>query len=243
MTGMLRRHHIHTTFDPLFPEHPMTESFRFADISGLLYPKSVAVIGASDRPGNFGGDTIERLLRFKFPGPVWAVNPSGGTVRGLPCLKSVKDLPETPDSAIFAIPGAALIEAIREIGTMGTKNGVAYAGGFAEAGGDGIALQKKLADTCREFDFKLCGPNCAGILNAATPVTSTFATSLHEVHTLKPGPVSFVTQSGGIGTTAFFTLQEKGFGCRHLISGGNEAVVTLPDYIYGLANDEGTEII
>jgi acyl-CoA synthetase (NDP forming) len=221
----------------------MTESFHFADISGLLYPKSVAVIGASDRSGNFGGDTIERLLRFKFPGPVWAVNPSGGTVRGLPCLKSIAELPEAPESAIFAIPGAALIEAIRELGTMGTRNGVAYAGGFAEAGGEGVALQKKLADTCREFDFKLCGPNCAGILNAATPVTSTFATSLHEVHSLKIGPVSVVTQSGGIGTTAFFTLQEKGFGCRHLITGGNEAVVTIPDYIYGLACDEGTGII
>ena len=62
---------------------PSSET-QFADVTGLLYPKSIAVIGASDRPGNLGGDTVERLLRFGFPGPVWAVNPNGGTVRGLP---------------------------------------------------------------------------------------------------------------------------------------------------------------
>jgi acyl-CoA synthetase (NDP forming) len=219
------------------------ETIRFADITGLLYPKSVAVIGASDRPGNFGGDTIERLLRFKFPGPVYAVNPNGGTARGLNCYRSVKDLPEAPESAIFAIPGAAIIDAIKEIGALGTKNGVAFAGGFAEAGGEGIELQKKLVETCKALDFKLCGPNCAGILNVATPVTSTFATSLHEVHTLIKGPISVVTQSGGIGTTVFFSIQERGFGGRHLISGGNEAVVSIPDYIYGLAHDDGTEVI
>jgi acetyltransferase len=220
-----------------------SETIHFADISGLLYPKSVAVIGASDRPGNFGGDTIERLLRFKFPGPVYAVNPNGGTARGLPCYRSVKELPETPESAIFAIPGSGIIDAIKEVGALGTRNGVAFAGGFAEAGGEGIELQKRLVAVCGELDFKLCGPNCAGILNAATPVTSTFATSLHEVHSLIKGPISVVTQSGGIGTTAFFSIQERGFGCRHLISGGNEAVVSIPDYIYGLAHDDGTEVI
>lgn len=220
------------------------QDIRFLDIHGLLYPKSIAVIGASDRSGNFGGDTIERLLRFKFPGPVWPVNPSGASVRGLECYKSVAEMPGTPDSIIIATPGPAVLDAIRECGARGTRYGLAYAGGFAEAGTpEGHALQDELVALCHELDFKLCGPNCAGILNAATPVTSTFATSLYEVHTLRSGPISIVTQSGGVGTSLFFTIQERGFGCRHLITGGNEAVVTIADYIYGLAHDDGTDVI
>lgn len=220
------------------------EGIKFLDIHGLLYPKSIAVIGASDRSGNFGGDTIERLLRFRFPGPIWPVNPSGASVRGLECYKSVAEMPGAPDSIIIATPGPAVLDAIRDCGARGTRYGLAYAGGFAEAGtAEGRALQDELVALCRDLDFKLCGPNCAGILNAATPVTSTFATSLHEVHTLRSGSISIVTQSGGVGTSIFFTIQERGFGCRHLITGGNEAVVTMADYIYGLAHDDGTDVI
>lgn len=216
----------------------------FADISGLIYPQSVAVIGASDRPGNLGGDTIERLLRFGFPGPVWAVNPAGGTVRGLNCFRDVADLPAAPGLVVFAIPATGLLDAISDCAAVGTRNGLAYAGGFAEAGtSEGIALQQRLVALCRKLDFKLCGPNCVGILNAATPVTATFATGLLEVEKLRPGPISLVTQSGGIGTAAFLMIHNAGFGCRHLISGGNEAVVGLADYIFGLAHDEGTKVI
>ncbi len=215
----------------------------FADISGLIYPKSVAVVGASDRGGNLGGDTIERLLRFRFPGPVWAVNPAGGSVRGLDCFRAFSELPAAPDLVVFAIPASGLLDAIRDCAAIGTRNGVAYAGGFAEAGGDGIEAQRRLVALCSELDFKLCGPNCVGILNAATPVTATFATGLKEVDHLRPGPISIVTQSGGIGTAAFFMIQAAGFGCRHMISGGNEAVVGLADYLYGLALDDETKVI
>jgi acetate---CoA ligase (ADP-forming) len=220
--------------------HTETE---FADVTGLLYPKSIAVIGASDRPGNLGGDTVERLLRFRFPGPVWAVNPNGGTVRGIACHRSIAELPEAPESIVMAVPAAAIIDTIREAVTKGTHNGVAFAGGMGEGGGEGVELQRRLVKLCRETGFNLCGPNCVGILNAATPVTATFATVLHELTTLRAGPISMVTQSGGIGTAAFTLVQNAGSGFRHLISGGNEAVVTFADYLYALACDEGTQVI
>jgi acyl-CoA synthetase (NDP forming) len=216
---------------------------KFADVIGLLYPNSIAVIGASDRPGNLGGDTVERLLRFGFPGPVWAVNPNGGEVRGITCHRSIAELPEAPDSVVMAVPAPAIIDTVREAVSRGTRNGIAFAGGMGEGGGDGIELQQRLVDLCRETGFNLCGPNCVGIINAATPVTATFATVLHEFTTLRAGPISMVTQSGGIGTAAFTLVQHAGFGFRHLISGGNEAVVTFADYLYALACDAGTEVI
>jgi acetate---CoA ligase (ADP-forming) len=221
---------------------PSSET-QFADVTGLLYPKSIAVIGASDRPGNLGGDTVERLLRFGFPGPVWAVNPNGGTVRGITCHRSIAELPEAPESIIMAVPAPAIIDAVRDAAARGTRNGVAFAGGMGEGGGDGVELQRRLVELCHETGFNLCGPNCVGIINAATPVTSTFATVLHEFTTLRAGPISMVTQSGGIGTAAFSLVQNAGFGFRHLISGGNEAVVTFADYLYALACDDGTKVI
>jgi acetyltransferase len=227
---------------PVSP-HAAAASPRFADVSGLLYPRSIAVIGASDRAGNLGGDTVERLLRFGYPGRVFAVNPSGGTVRGLPCHRAMADLPEAPESVVMSIPAAAIADAVRDCVAVGTRNGVAFAGGFAETGAEGAALQRDLVSLCRETNFTLCGPNCVGIINAATPAISSFATALHEFASLRAGPISMVTQSGGIGTTAFSMVQWAGFGFRHLISGGNEAVVDFADYLHALACDDGTEVI
>ncbi len=123
------------------------------------------------------------------------------------------------------------------------RHGIAYAGGLAEAGGEGIERQRALVALCRETGFLLCGPNCVGVINTALPATSTFATALHELDALRPGVVSMVSQSGGIGTTSFAMAQQAGFGFRHLISSGNEAVVDFSDYLHALARDDGTEVI
>ena len=80
----------------------------FVDVRPILELRSIAVIGASDQPGNLGGDTVRRLTRFRFPGPVWPVNPRCGNVADLPCFASVRDLPEVPELVVLAIPGPAL---------------------------------------------------------------------------------------------------------------------------------------
>jgi acetate---CoA ligase (ADP-forming) len=215
----------------------------FRDVSGILAPKSIAVIGASERPGNLGGDTVRRLLKFRFPGKVFPINRSCGTVAGLTCYPSLAELPEAPDLAILAIPADGLPDAIRACVAAGVGHGIAYAGGLAEAGGEGIERQRALVAMCRAIGFLLCGPNCVGVINTALPATSTFATALHEVDELRPGVVSMVSQSGGIGTTSFAMAQQAGFGFRHLISSGNEAVVDFSDYLYALARDGGTRVI
>ncbi len=215
----------------------------FPDISGLLRPRSIAVIGASDRFGNIGGRAIQRLLKFGFPGDVWPVNPRQETVGGLPCFPSVKDLPAAPDLAVFGISAAATVGAIRESAELGTRNGIAWASGFAEVGGEGIELQRKLVETCREFGFSLCGPNCVGIINSEMRMAATFAASLQEVDRLHPGVIAMVGQSGGTCQAAFGMAQKAGFGFRYMISSGNEAVLTSADYVYALAQDGGTRII
>jgi acetyltransferase len=216
----------------------------FPDLTTLLSPRSVAVIGASDRAGNLGGDTVRRLVKFAFPGPVWPVNRSLEPVAGLAAHASVGDLPDVPDLAIFSIPASGLYDAISDCIAKGTRAGVAYAGGLAEGGtAEGIEMQNAIAKLCRDNGFMLCGPNCVGMINTALPVTSTFATALFELDSLIAGNISMVSQSGGIGTTALSIAEKAGFGFRHLVSSGNEAVVTFTDYLYAFAQDEGTDVI
>jgi acetyltransferase len=215
----------------------------FADLGVLLEPRSVAVIGASDRAGNIGGHTVTRLRRFGFPGPVWPVNRNGGTVGGLPAIASIAELPETPDLAIMALPAEGLLAAVDDCIAKGIRAGVVYTGGLGEAGGEGALLERRIAERCRESGFALCGPNCVGYINTGLPITATFATALEEITKLVPGAISMVTQSGGIGTTTFYESQRAGFPFRYLVSSGNEAVVDLADYLHAFAIDPGTKVI
>ena len=215
----------------------------FADVRPILHPRSVAVVGASDQPGNLGGETVRRLLKFGFPGRVWPISRTASAVAALPCFGSISELPEVPDLVVLAIPASGLIEAVRECADFGVRHGIAYAGGLAEAGGEGAALQRALVTLCRERTFVLCGPNCVGVINAATPVAATFSTALQEMDALRAGGISMVCQSGGIATTAFSMVQQAGFGFRYLVSSGNEAVVDFADYLHAFAQDAGTQII
>jgi acyl-CoA synthetase (NDP forming) len=209
----------------------------FIDVSKILEPRSVAVIGASDRAGNFGGATVQRLVRFGFKGPVWPVNRSGAAVAGVPGFTSVAALPGVPDLAVFAIPAESLLESIKECAARGTRAGIAYAGGFQ----DGVL--DEIAAFCRETGFALCGPNCVGVINTALPATPTFSTALEDVKVLPAGAISMVSQSGGIGTTALTMSMAAGFPFRHFVSGGNETVVDFADYLYAAAHDPGTKVI
>ncbi len=215
----------------------------FLDVRPILEPRSIAVIGASDQPGNLGGVTVQRLVKFKYPGRISPINRTAATVAGMPCFASISELPEAPELAILAIPASGLMAAIRECADRGVRYGIAYAGGLAEAGGEGAELQRALVALCREKGFVLCGPNCVGVINATTPVAATFSTALQEMDALRPGAISMVCQSGGIATTSFSMVQQAGFGFRYLVSSGNEAVADFADYLHAFAEDPGTRII
>src|SRR5574342_1039559 len=105
---------------------PSPASDAFLDVSGILEPMSIAVIGASERPGNLGGDTVRRLAKFGFPGPVWPVNRTAAPVAGRPAFAAVSELPGVPTLAILAVPAEALLEAVRECAAAGVRYGLAY---------------------------------------------------------------------------------------------------------------------
>jgi acetate---CoA ligase (ADP-forming) len=215
----------------------------FGDLTPLLAPRSVAVVGASDREGNLGGLAVGFLQKFRYGGSVWPVNAGRPSVAGLPCFSDLRALPATPDLVVVAVPAEATIEVVQDCLAVGAPAAVVWAGGFAEIGEEGRARQRRLEDVCRGTNLKLCGPNCIGIINTPIGLTASFSSLMTEFDHLAPGAVSIVSQSGGIAVTAHARAQQLGLGFRVTISCGNEATLSIGDFIHALAQDDGTRVI
>jgi acetate---CoA ligase (ADP-forming) len=213
------------------------------DLHRMLSPQSIAVVGASDAPGNLGGTAVGYLQRFGYTGHVFPVNPKREFVRGLPCFRSVGELGRPAELAVLAAPGPAIPGLVRECAAAGIEYGVVWSGGFAEVGGQGLELQAELGAACEQTGFRLLGPNCIGFINAPDSVTATFASFLSEEDALVPGTISMVSQSGGLGTMFHALAQRASVGLRYMISTGNEVSLTACDFMDALVDDEGTSVI
>lgn len=212
-------------------------AIKFRDLTPLLNPKCIAVVGASDRPGSAGRLVLENLKDLKYPGKVYAVNPSQTTVLGFPCFPDLKSLPEQVEMAAILLGADKILPTLK----MGVENGLkaawALASGFSEAGAEGKQRQAELASFARETGLLVCGPNCVGVLNR---VDGFAALSVAISPALQPGRVSAVLQSGAI---AMGLMNSARIGFRHMISSGNEAVLDSSDYIGYLVDDPGTRVI
>lgn len=215
----------------------------FGELTPLLAPRSVAVIGASDRDGNLGGLAVQFLGKFGYAGDVWPVNAGRATVAGRPCFPSLQALPGVPDLAIVAVPADSVAGVVRDCVVAGVPSAIVWAGGFAEGGEDGRARQQELEAAVRGSSLKMCGPNCIGVINTALGMTASFSSLMLNLDRFTPGAVSMVSQSGGTAVTAHARAQELGLGFRLTISCGNEATLGIPDFITALAQDDGTRVI
>jgi acyl-CoA synthetase (NDP forming) len=207
-------------------------------LEALFQPRSIAVIGASEKP-TVGRRVVASLDRIGFTGRIYPVNPSYPTVLGHACYASMAELPEEPDVAVFCLGNARVLGAFVAAAERGIKGAVIYDGGFAEQGEDGRQLQGKIEGICREADIALCGPNCMGVLNPHHPST----TYLQELRNLAglDGNVGIVSQSGGFCISLLSDTRR--FGFSHVVSSGNEAVLAAADYLEYLVEDPRTEAI
>jgi acyl-CoA synthetase (NDP forming) len=221
----------------------MTAPSPFADVTGMLNPETVAVVGASDQERSLGGAAVRFLDKFGYPGVVWPVHPSAETVLGLPAFSSVAKLPGVPDLVILAIAAARIPAAVQECAEAGIKNIIVWAGGFSEGGPEGVALQDEVVRICSAAGISLLGPNCIGLINTALPLTASFASFMRDVDSLPTGNISMIGQSGGLVTMAMAHASAAGFGFRYAISTGNEAVLTAADFIAACVDDARTEVI
>ena len=205
----------------------------------LVKPRSLAVVGATDRPGSPGRIVIESLGKLGFAGPIYPVNPKYATVLNHVCYPSLADLPEAPDVVVFSIRNPLIPEQIRLAVKRGARAAVIYDSGFAELGEDGARLQEEIAGLCREAGMPVCGPNCMGILNPPARVT-TYKQNVMETAGLA-GNVGVVSQSGSVCIALLSDLRR--FGISLSVSAGNEAVTRTVDYLEYLIDDHATKVI
>jgi len=212
----------------------------YRNLKPLLAPDSIAVVGASDRPGP-GRQVIENLIQLGYRGSVYPVNPRYEDILGMPCYPSLTDVHRAGhrvEMVAILLNRLMVIPVLKEAVSLGVQAGWAFANGFGEAGAEGRALQEELAAVCKQNNILFCGPNCVGYLH---PKARVGAYSAPAPESLKPGSIGLIAQSGYL--TLSVANSSRGLGFSLLCSSGNEAVVDSTDFIAYMLDDPATDII
>lgn len=222
----------------------MTERrFTNQQIDRLLRPRSVAVVGASDRVGALGATLLNNLVQYEFSGEIYPVNPKREEIAGLKCYPDVTALPEGIDCAVLAIPRGFVIETTRQLAERGCGAVVIYSAGFSEAGEEGMREQAELGRIAEKHGMVIEGPNCLGCTNYVERVPLTFV----ETNMLTPPKgaraVGIASQSGAIAAVLATQIHPRGCYVSHSVSTGNEAASGVEDYLEWLVDDADTHVI
>jgi acetyltransferase len=205
----------------------------------FFQPKSVAIIGASASPEKLGHIVLKNAIDSGYKGTLYPVNPKGGMILGLPSFSSVRDLPRTPDLAVVVIPYPLVPDAIRDCGEKKIPAVVVISAGFREAGIEGMNREVEVMNLAREYNIRLIGPNCLGVIDTYTPLNVTFAAG-----TPPQGPIAFMSQSGALGTAILdWSLAGSRIGFSKFVSLGNKADVSEIDLMQAWADDPHTRVI
>jgi len=210
------------------------------DLTGLLSPGAVAVIGASPRPGSVGGEILRNLKGCGFDGDLYPVNPKYDTIDGLPSFPTIGDLPDGVDLAILAINRDVVLDAVAEAGEKGISNLVIITAGFKESGEEGARREERLRRLIEEYKLNVVGPNCMGIINSSPAVRLNASFSRWFPH---GGQIAFISQSGSLGETILECFADVGLGVSLFANLGNRAGLTENDFLAHLASDEGCRAI
>ncbi len=207
-------------------------------LTPLFEPQSVAVIGASERPGAIGGIVLRNLAEAAFRGKLYAVNPKYSSVSGVRCYRDVAQLPAGVDLAVVATPATTLPAVIEACGRAGIHAAVVITAGFAEAGPAGRALQDEMIAVARRYRVRLIGPNCLGIMRPDIGLNATFARG-----GALEGAVALVSQSGALATAILDWANPSGVGFSSVISLGGSADLDFGEILDYLVADYRTQHI
>ena len=228
--------------DPFDNTHERIETMASlaSQLDGIFKPKSIAVIGASTRPGTVGNDLFRNLLYGGYQGCVYPINPKAEHIFGVHSYATLSDLPNDVDLAVLIVPAKAVLGIIDEAKAKNVKGMVIISAGFKETGKEGAELEKQVAAKVREAGIPLIGPNCLGVINANPEVrmNATFAAKIPSY-----GKLAFFSQSGALCTSVLDYAEARQMGFSKFISFGNKADVKEIDILEYLADDPETNTI
>ncbi|MGA3091693.1 MAG: bifunctional acetate--CoA ligase family protein/GNAT family N-acetyltransferase [Terriglobales bacterium] len=203
----------------------------------LFNPKSVALVGASERAGSVGRNVLWNLLSSPFGGTVFPVNNKRSNILGVRSYPSVRELPEVPDLVVITTPAATVPGVLRESVELGIPGGIVISAGFKETGAPGVALEREIMEIITG-KMRIIGPNCLGVMNPIQGLNATFAAAV-----AKPGNVAFISQSGALCTAVLDWSLRENVGFSSFISNGSMLDVNWGDLISYFGNDSRTNAI
>ena len=204
----------------------------------IFSPRSVAVIGATEREGSVGYIILANLVGGMFRGKVFPVNPDRSSVLGLQAFPNIAAVPEPIDLAVVVTPAPTVPAIIGECATAGVKGAIIISAGFKETGAAGAALEREILEQARRGNMRLIGPNCLGVMRPATGLNATFAGGM-----ARPGNVAFVSQSGALCTAILDWSLRQNVGFSAFVSIGSMLDVGWGELIDYLVDDLHTQSI
>jgi acetyltransferase len=210
----------------------------YQPLDAIFAPKTIAVIGASEKENSVGRTLLWNLIRNPFGGTVFPVNPKRSSILGIKAYPNIAAVPEPVDLAVIATPAASVNSIISECIDAGVKGAIVLSAGFKETGASGIELERQILEQIHRSKMRLIGPNCLGVMNPHTGLNATFASSM-----ALPGKVGFISQSGALCTAILDWSYRENVGFSSFISIGSMLDVGWGDLIYYLGDDPHTESI
>ncbi|QHG14923.1 bifunctional acetate--CoA ligase family protein/GNAT family N-acetyltransferase [Nostoc sp. ATCC 53789] len=207
-------------------------------LDAIFVPKSVAVIGASEKAGSVGRTLLWNLISNPFGGTVFPVNPKRHSILGIKAYPNIFDVPEKVDLAVIATPATTVPGIIAECVDAGIKGAIILSAGFKEAGAEGVALEQQILEQAQRGKMRIIGPNCLGVMSPRTGLNATFASTM-----ARPGNVGFISQSGALCTAILDWSFRENVGFSAFVSLGSMLDVGWGDLIYYLGDDPHTKSI
>ena len=211
-------------------------------------PKSIALIGASRDHEKIPGRLLSMLRKNEFPGRLYPVNPNYGDIDGLKCYPSIADIGQPIDLAVVIIPARAVLGALEQCAAAGVRNAVIISSGFAEEGGDSVAMQDAIVALAKKTGMRISGPNAEGFYSEIQRVAATFSPTVD----VKPGEprlvatkrrIGIVAQSGGIGFAFYHRAKALGIALSYVVSAGNESDLGAGEFFEYMVQDASTDVI
>jgi len=219
------------------------------DIGKLLWPKSVAVVGASSDTQGLRGRIFEIIRSHPFAGTVYPISRSATEVQGVKAYPSVEALPEVADLAILIVPAAYVPAELERCGRAGIKAAAILSSGFAEEGETGTRMQRELAAIAQRYDMAVSGPNSEGFANIAAALCANFSPAsdksagpLTPTRPLGRGQVSVISQSGGLGFAFLDRARPRNMKFRYIATTGNEAALEIADFVDYMLDEGETDV-
>jgi len=205
----------------------------------FFIPESIAVIGASKHPDKLGFKILKNVVDGGYKGKVYPVNPSAeGNILNLKSYKSISEIPSPPDLAIIVIPARAVLNVVEECGKKRVKGLIVISAGFKEVGEEGKKREEALKEIVKKYGMRMIGPNCLGVIDVVNNLNASFAFDMPP-----KGKISFITQSGALGTAVLDWAAKEDIGLSKFVSFGNMADVSETDLIEEFGEDPETRVI